>query len=106
MGTVSKAQRIRKLYAQGKNCNEIAEIVGCLPEYARVCAQQRSRGQLSRADEAYLMRRYGGKNVQEATARRHAEDMANPVKRKKRNAYMRVYNKEYAQGLRRREVAA
>lgn len=52
MGTISKAQRIRKLYAQGKTCNEIAEIVGCLPEYAR------------------------------------------------------VYNKEYAQGLRRREVSA
>lgn len=106
MGTISKAQRIRKLYAAGKTCNEIAQIVGCLPEYARVCAQQRRKGRLSRADEAYLIRRYGGKNALEASARRHAEEMANPVKRKKRSVYMRVYNKEYAQGLRRREAAA
>ena len=56
---ISKAQRIRALYAQGKTCNEIAEIVGCRPEYVRVCAQQRVAGANSNADNAYRTRVYG-----------------------------------------------
>lgn len=102
MGAVSKAQRIRALYAQGKTCNEIADIVGCLPEYARVCAQQRRRGALSKADEAYMMRRYGGKTAVEAQRLKSKERDADPEQREKRCAYMRDYNKDYKQGIRRR----
>jgi hypothetical protein len=39
---VAKAQRIRELYKAGKSIREIAEIVGCLPEYVRVVARQRT----------------------------------------------------------------
>ena len=47
---MTKAQRIRELYAQGKTCGEIAALIGCRVEYARVCAQQRAKGE-SRADK-------------------------------------------------------
>ena len=59
MVKISKAQRIRALYAQGKTCREIADIVGCRPEYARVCAQQRVGGADSNADTAYAIRSWG-----------------------------------------------
>lgn len=51
---MSKAARIRELYAKGKTCGEIAQIVGCRVEYARVCAQQRrGEGGRSQSDERY-----------------------------------------------------
>jgi DNA invertase Pin-like site-specific DNA recombinase len=52
MATMSKAERIRKLFAKGKSTTEIAKIVGCTTTYARVCARQRINGQ-SVWDKAY-----------------------------------------------------
>lgn len=59
---MSKAQRIRDLYAQRKTCGEIAKIIGCRVEYARVCAQQRGTKAIdgrSKAEWAYIKKRYG-----------------------------------------------
>lgn len=41
---MSKAQRIRALYAQGKSTREIADEIGCADSYVRVCARQRVPG--------------------------------------------------------------
>ncbi len=49
---MTKADRIRELYATGLDVNAIAERVGCRSEYVRVCARQRANG-LSRADKKY-----------------------------------------------------
>ena len=51
---MSKAARIRELYAKGVGCTEIARIIGCRPEYARVCAQQRVHKGKSNSDKRYL----------------------------------------------------
>ncbi len=50
---MTKAAKIREMYAAGRSVNDIAEIVECLPEYVRVVARQRTyRGQ-SAADRKY-----------------------------------------------------
>lgn len=41
MTKLSKAARIRALYAKGKSTTQIAGTVGCSVTYARVCARQR-----------------------------------------------------------------
>jgi uncharacterized protein YjcR len=41
---MSKAARIRELYAQGYETREIADLVGCSPEYVRVAGRQRRDG--------------------------------------------------------------
>lgn len=50
---MTKAQRIRELYAKGYTPPEIAKIVGCLDSYARVCARQRVGGSQCSADVKY-----------------------------------------------------
>lgn len=41
---MTKSDRIRDLYAEGKSTREIADIVGCGTPYVRVCARQRVPG--------------------------------------------------------------
>ena len=41
---MSKAARIRELYAHGLSTREIAERVGCRTEYVRTAARQRANG--------------------------------------------------------------
>ena len=41
---MTKSDRIKALYAQGKSTREIADIVGCHDSYVRVCARQRVPG--------------------------------------------------------------
>lgn len=41
---MSKAARIRELYAQGLGTGEIADLVGCKKEYVRVAGRQRRDG--------------------------------------------------------------
>lgn len=61
---MTKAERIRTLYAAGKSIREIADIIGCSDSYVRVAARQRTNGS-SKHDRAYLkkmkdlVRRYG-----------------------------------------------
>lgn len=62
---MSKAQRIRALYSEGKTTAEIAAIVGCDPAYARVAGRQRRNGRNSKADINYY-RRFGGDTLNEA----------------------------------------
>ena len=51
---MSKAERIRKLYAQGLGSAEIAALVGCSQEYCRVAGRQRNvPGGKSVADAKY-----------------------------------------------------
>ena len=40
---MSKAARIRELLAKGKAVREVAEVVGCSPEYVRVAGRQRTK---------------------------------------------------------------
>lgn len=50
---MTKADRIRSLYAEGRyTTGEIADLVGCLASYVRVCARQRVDG-LSVIDRKY-----------------------------------------------------
>lgn len=63
---MTKAARIRELYAQGKSTSAIAEIVGCSAGYVRVCARQRGvnaikvKGcRMAKADIAYYTARHG-----------------------------------------------
>ncbi len=41
---MTKAYKIRLLYAQGKSTREIADALGCSTEYVRVCSRQRVIG--------------------------------------------------------------
>ena len=50
---MSKAAKIKQLYAQGMSVAQIAEIIGCDPAYVRVCARQRIIGGMSVHDIAW-----------------------------------------------------
>lgn len=56
---MSKASRIRELYAQGLGTREIADRVGCRIEYVRVAARQRKDGNNSEIDTRYLVNKFG-----------------------------------------------
>ncbi len=53
-GTMTKAARIRTLYVLRISVRNIAKLVGCSPEYVRVCARQRLEGKPSHADINYM----------------------------------------------------
>jgi transposase len=65
---MTKADRIRALYAEGLSTSEIAEIVGCGTPYVRVCARQRKNGGYSEID-----RRYAASDLGRLTRRRREE---------------------------------
>lgn len=50
---MSKSSQILSLYDGVRSTREIADIVGCLPEYVRIVARQR-RGRASETDRKYL----------------------------------------------------
>lgn len=50
---MSKAQKIRELYAKGLTTAQIAKRVGCLDSYVRVCARQRVDGKPSEHDRNF-----------------------------------------------------
>lgn len=77
---MTKADRIRALYAEGRTIKQIAEIVGCREEYARVCAQQRVNGRYSAADVRY---------APEKAARQSWRYKTDPEFRARRNAASR-----------------
>ena len=56
---MSKASRIRELYAQGLGTAEIARSVGCNPAYVRVAGRQRKDGTDSPADTKWRTKVYG-----------------------------------------------
>lgn len=57
---VSKAARIRHLLDQGFTNSDIAETIGCLPEYVRAVRQRMAgEGGMSVADRNYQIKRYG-----------------------------------------------
>jgi len=62
---MTKADRIRTLYAAGKDSKEIAELVGCHPDYVRVAARQRVGGKSRPCDtlharaESEFKKKYG-----------------------------------------------
>ena len=67
---MSKASKIRNLYQIGLTVKEIADEVGCLPEYVRVCARQRTNAWgVSKNDVRYLKKRFGAKTLHEAWRR-------------------------------------
>ena len=50
---MTKAERIRQLYRSGRTTREIADLVGCKPEYVRVVARQRASGHASVHDKRW-----------------------------------------------------
>jgi hypothetical protein len=60
---MTKADRIRALYAEGLSTSEIAEEVECLPEYVRVVARQRKNSGTSEIDRRYLRSTLGQATV-------------------------------------------
>jgi hypothetical protein len=85
---VTKSERIRRLYADGfLTVAEIANLVGCLPEYVRVVARQRKDGSVSASDRRYLEN--GGREKQrQYFAARYRND---PQFRAKRDALTSAY---------------
>jgi uncharacterized protein YjcR len=81
---MSKAAQIRKLYAQGKGTSEIAELVGCSPEYVRVAGRQRRDGK-SLAQMAYEAAN------PDYVKRRNGWWQATPARRKANRARCRDY---------------
>lgn len=101
---MTKAARIRALYAEGHTVKMIAEVVGCRQEYVRVCAQQRVGGP-SKADRTYQPEKrareaWRYQNDPDYRARRNANSRdckrrkrLDPEYRERDNAYMREWNK-------------
>lgn len=54
MRTGTKSAEIMRLYEQGLSTREIADLVGCRPEYVRVVARQRKGSGRSDIDRRYL----------------------------------------------------
>ena len=54
----SKADRIRHLGKHGYTTREIADVVGCVTAYVRVCLRQRVGGP-SEHDKNYALNKYG-----------------------------------------------
>lgn len=70
---MSKAQRIRELYAHGYSIKQVAEIVGCRDSYVRTCARQRVlEGGRSIADIRYELSDKGNATVDRVNARKRA----------------------------------
>ena len=69
---MTKADRIRKLAAEGKSDAEIAEIVGCERSYVRTAARQRRDGRKSVGDQNYHDRVYRHGDREAANAARRA----------------------------------
>lgn len=100
----TKAARIMALHKQRKTTREIAMAVYQLPKdapwevvdrkaaYVRVVIGQRQGVSYSAAETRYLLKKYGGKTVQEASATRERIRYAtNPSRR----AYLSTYSKNY-----------
>jgi hypothetical protein len=56
---VTKAERIREMGKLGWSTREIADVIGCRPEYVRVALRQRLDGKRSKHDIAYAIKKYG-----------------------------------------------
>lgn len=82
---MTKADRIRKLYATGKyTTRQIADIVGCGVPYVRTAARQRVDGHESKSDLAYRpIKRRQRAEIMDAGDRKQAA-------RAKREAYGRA----------------
>jgi uncharacterized protein YjcR len=79
---MSKAARIRELYAQGFSVREIADKVGCSPEYVRIAARQRAGGSHSEGDK-----RWRAANPGKMAARVRERLATDPEYRQRRNEY-------------------
>lgn len=72
----SKASQIRELYDGVRSTAEIAEIVGCLPEYVRIVARQRKSGGVSDIDRRYKTSEKGAKVEAQLKVGRRARQRA------------------------------
>ena len=86
--SLSKAGRIRYLLDQGFTNSEIAETVGCRPEYVRAARQRiAGTGSKSVADQNYILKRYGTMKAYHDSNNERTKD------------YRRVWNRNrYRQG--------
>lgn len=69
-GKETKAQRILALAQKGLSTREIADIVGCLPEYVRVVARQRVSPVRRKEDREYARAYYKARKNNPAFMRR------------------------------------
>lgn len=79
----TKSSRIMRLYGKGAyTVKEIAEIVGCRPEYVRVVARQRKGSGQSDAD-----RRYEASDLGRQSRKRRKERKREAIKAYQRTFY-------------------
>jgi hypothetical protein len=93
---VNKAARIRDLAKKGKSTKEISlavfgEYSDKTTAYVRVAKNQRNGVSYSKSETRYLIKRYGGKTVQEAVRNRAREVYADPANRAKKQEFNRRY---------------
>lgn len=82
---MSKAARIRALYAEGRSTREIAAIVGCRPEYVRVAGRQRKHGPAP-ADQRYRVSPKGQASLEARYQKFIQRYRSDPEFRKRLNA--------------------
>lgn len=93
---MTKAQRILRLNNGKRSTREIADAVGCLPEYVRVVLRQRYRdGQsvMSEADRRYLASPHGKAAKKTKDDRYHERLYSDPSRHEARKARYRHYNR-------------
>jgi hypothetical protein len=71
---VTKAERIREMGKLGWSTREIADVIGCRPEYVRVALRQRADGKRSKHDIAYAIKKYGSLQAYAAERYRAAKE--------------------------------
>ena len=71
---MSKSALIMSLYDGKRTTRQIADIVGCAPEYVRVVARQRKGGSYSETDRRYLASKRG------QAARKRQNDLYKPAR--------------------------
>lgn len=69
---MTKSAQIMKLYDGKRSTREIAEIVGCLPEYVRIVARQRKGKGRSEVDDRYHHSEKGAARQQRVIKQWHA----------------------------------
>ena len=96
---MTKADRIRKLYASGLAVKEIAEMVKCRPEYVRVAARQRADGKRSAADLRFVTTRSANADINEARRKGRAAYQAARAAGADRQAASCAYRSAWSAGM-------
>ena len=97
---MTKSAQIMKLYDGRRSTREIAEIVGCLPEYVRIVARQRKGKGQSEIDARYDASKKGTERRKRPIKEWHATP-----KHIRRKSFAKAYREARAAGMHWREAA-